>query len=223
MHRLVFSSVGLGDGAVTFASPTSNVRYFTLDELAARPPSHASGGLRQWLCAVVEAAYDAGHAAGLDDLSKITAPVGTPLDEVADLRREVERLKAENETLQRREPTLTEMRVALGKKPEGSCLGWPTVRRCHKCADPTPGGPTLCHPCGLKMNEERFVERGRLKGWQEAIAAAEAESTEAVKAMQEADRVAEKAADDAVRCRNEAVGAATVADTLRRAAPKVTA
>lgn len=56
------------------------------------------GVMRAWLVEQIRNAYDAGHAAGLSDLSKITVPTGTPLDEVADLRREVERLKADAAT-----------------------------------------------------------------------------------------------------------------------------
>lgn len=158
--------------------------------------------MRTWLRGLLDRAYKtgfaAGHVAGLDDLSRITAPVGTPLDEVADLRREVTRLTRERDDARLDAERLTAEVTRLRVMPKADAV----VASAEVAA---------------------AVERGRIKGWQEAIAAAEAESTEAVRAMQEADRVAEKAADDAVRCRNEAVGAATVADTLRRAAPKVTA
>lgn len=139
---------------------------------------------------------------------------------IVDLTAEVERLKAENERLQQREPTLAEMQADLGDKPEGSCLGWPTVRRCYKCNDPTPGGPTLCHPCGLKMNESELLERGRRQGWEAAI--------EAMDKAAEEDRAAMFAAGDALKAaqeqdtlaKNRVVGTSYAATALRRASQK---
>lgn len=45
------------------------------------------------------------------------------------------------------EPTIDQMREALGDQSEAFAFGW-TIRRCRVCGDPTPGGPTLCERCG---------------------------------------------------------------------------
>ena len=192
----------------------------------------ALGVMRAWLAEQIRDAYDAGHAAGLSDLSKITAPAGTPLDEVADLRREVERLKEEAAKVRQDNlHLLSELGKTRAVAHDHGRLVAEVERLTRERDDERLDAERLTAEvarlrvmpkadavvAGLVTSTEIAAaeERGRRKGWIDAIDAACEARRDVWQKVIEANKAATQAAKGADRVRRDYDAASVVVDAIR--------